>query len=140
VRDKPDARQQHLTADMGESRQDTLADRAEPSSRQPDGGGQDGETHHGAGQAEEEARCQELADQQAAGKNAQQRHPYRGTPAVTSEHHQHDDVGESRFDARQRRRYRRLGHGQGNGCRRVARDAAIVVIDLKFYRRRRQVK
>ena len=42
---------------------------------------------------------EEVAEQQAARHNAQQRNPCRCTPAEACQYDERDDVGQSRFDA-----------------------------------------
>jgi hypothetical protein len=85
-----------------------------------------------AGQGEKEARSEELPDRQAAGEHAQQADPGGVAPAVARQHHQHDDVGQPRLDARQGAGQCRLGHRKRDRRRRVAGDAMVIGRDRQL--------
>jgi hypothetical protein len=96
VRNQPQACKQELAADVCECRQDAPADRSEPAPRQAVGQAQGQQAEQRAGEAHEEARRKEVAEQQAAGKDAQAGDPGRRRPAVTGQDNQGDDVRQAR--------------------------------------------
>ena len=72
------------------------------------GRGQREQAEERAGEAHEEAGRKKVAEQQAAGKDAQAGDPGGSRPAVTCQDNQRDDVRQAGFDPRQGKRDRRI--------------------------------
>ena len=125
MRNQPGAGEQQLAADVGKGGEDGQADRAEPALRQMLRGAEGEQAERGAGERQEEAGGEEVAEQQAAGQHAQGADPYRRAPAVAGEDNQGDDVGQPGLDAGQRRRNGRIDQRQPDGRGGQPGDAAV---------------
>jgi hypothetical protein len=132
VRDQPGAGEQQLATDVGEGGEDGQADRAEPARRQMLRGAEGEQAERGAGQRQEEAGGEEVAEQQAAGQHAQTADPDGSAPAVAGQHDEGDDVGQPGLDAGQRRRNGRIDQRQADRRGGQPGDAAVFGGDGEF--------
>jgi hypothetical protein len=98
MRNQPASCQHQLSADMRKGGEDAPADRPEAAARQVNRERQNEQAEQRAAQAHEESGREKMAEQQAAGEDAQAAHPGSRGPAVARQDDQRDDVGETRLD------------------------------------------